>query len=160
LVRIRKASLQDVDAILGIQNRIPNALRWQEADYTQLVSDPGGLLLVAEFSTSTTPKVMGYSAFRRIIDEAELLNIGVDPEHQQQGVGKALLVGARSRLMESGARRVFLEVRVSNRAALHLYSSLGFTLYQLRKDYYHDPEEDAYVMCMEITPPKGLEYGA
>jgi ribosomal-protein-alanine N-acetyltransferase len=69
-------------------------------------------------------------------------------------VGKALLDEARRRLLEQGAKRVYLEVRLSNRAALALYYSVGFGLHSLRKDYYREPPEDAYVLCLTLFPPE------
>ena len=41
---------------------------------------------------------------------------------------------------------IFLEVRVSNLPALSLYRQLGFTVKGIRKDYYSEPKEDAYIM--------------
>jgi [ribosomal protein S18]-alanine N-acetyltransferase len=43
-----------------------------------------------------------------------------------------------------------LEVRVSNVAALRLYGKYGFTEQGLRKRYYSDNGEDAYIMW---SPP-------
>lgn len=152
-MKIRKFDKQDIPSILAIQEKTAGAARWLAADYERLNDDPGGLILVAELDTATSPKIMGFAAIHRVIDEAELRNIGVDPEHQHQGVGRALLEQARRRLMEAGAKRVYLEVRASNKAALGLYYSLGFALHSLRKDYYRDPQEDAYVLGLELFPP-------
>jgi ribosomal-protein-alanine N-acetyltransferase len=51
---------------------------------------------------------------------------------------------------------VFLEVRASNKPALSLYCSVGFALHSLRKGYYRDPDEDAYVLALELYPPTVL----
>ena len=44
------------------------------------------------------------------------------------------------------AATVFLEVRAGNEAAIGLYTHSGFQEIDRRKNYYHDPEEDAVVM--------------
>ena len=134
----------------------PAAAQWPESEYTRLVEDPRSFILVAELETMTPAKVLGFAAFCRIIDEAELRNIAVDPAHYHQGVGSAILAEGRRRLLEAGAKRVFLEVRQSNKAALALYYSAGFGLHSQRKDYYHDPREDAYVLSLELFPPAVL----
>lgn len=152
-MKIRQFEHQDLQPILSIQNKTAEAARWVEADYLRLISDSGGMVLVAELETMTPPKVLGFVAFQRMIDEAELRNIAVDPEHQHQGVGNALLEEARMKLLQAGAKRVFLEVRQSNKTALGLYYSQGFSLHSTRKDYYHDPAEDAYVLSLELQPP-------
>jgi ribosomal-protein-alanine N-acetyltransferase len=99
------------------------------------------------------PKLLGFAAFHRIIDEVEVRNMAVDPEHRQQGIGRGLLVTAREHMLRAGAKRIFLEVRASNKPAQSLYYSIGFALHSVRKDYYREPQEDALVLAMELYPP-------
>src|SRR5579864_7174985 len=109
-MKIRQFERQDLQALIEIQNKTPESARWLEADYIRLAADPGGIILVAELETMEPPRVMGFVAFMRLIDEAELLNLAVDPEHRHQGIGKSLLDEARKRLLEAGTKKVFLEV--------------------------------------------------
>ncbi len=155
-MKIRQYDRKDLHALLAIQEKNPVAPQWAARDYERAAEEPGGLLLVAELETMEPPKVLGFAVFRRIIDEAELLTMAVAPEHQRQGVGRALLAEAHRRLLEAGAKRVYLEVRPSNRAALKLYYGAGFGLHSQRKDYYHDPPEDAYILAIELFPPVNL----
>ena len=149
-MKIRQFEREDLHALLAIQNKTPHASRWTQADYLRLAFAPGGLVLVVELETMTPPKILGFAAFQRLIDEAELRNIAVDPEHQQLGAGKALLEDARRRLVQAGTKRLFLEVRQSNQAALRLYHSAGFQLHSTRKEYYREPTEDANVLSLEL----------
>ena len=135
------------------------AAPWLEPDYQRLADSRRGLILVAELETVAPPKVVGFAAFHRIIDEAELFNMSVDPDHQHRGVGRALLAEARQRLLEAGTKRIYLEVRLSNKPALRLYYSVGFGLHSLRKDYYRDPQEDAYVLSLQLFPPEVIPAG-
>ena len=43
---------------------------------------------------------------------------------------------------------IFLEVRISNLPALAMYRNLGFSVKGIRKDYYSEPKEDAYIMSL------------
>ncbi|MGD0696072.1 MAG: ribosomal protein S18-alanine N-acetyltransferase [Terriglobia bacterium] len=156
-MKIRQFEREDLQTLLAVQNKNPLASRWIDADYLRLATGPGGMILVAELETMTPPKLLGFAAFQRLIDEAELLNIAVDPEHQNQGVGRELLEEARKRLLKVGAKRIFLEVRRSNEAALSLYYSVGFGLRSLRKDYYRDPPDDAYVLSLELFTPEVVQ---
>ena len=149
-MKTRQFEREDLQAIIAIQNKSAGAAHWQDADYLRLASDPGGMILVTELETMTPPKILGFAALQRLVDEAELRNIAVDPEHQHQGVGKALLIEAGKHLVQAGAKHLFLEVRPSNKAALGLYYSVGFTLLSERKQYYHDPTEDAYVLSLQL----------
>ena len=149
-MKIRQFEREDLHALLTIQNKTPQAAHWTDADYLHMASAPGGLILVAEMETMTPPKILGFAAFQRLVDEAELRNIAVDLDHQQQGVGKALLEDARGKLLQAGTKRLFLEVRQSNPAALRLYYSVGFQLHSTRREYYREPTEDANVLCLEL----------
>jgi len=152
-MKIRQFAIDDLGSVLEIQGKCPNAAHWPESDWLRLAKDAAGLVLIAELETATSPKIVGFAALHRVIDEAELRNLAVDPEHQHQGVAKALLEEARRRMLVQGARRIFLEVRASNAPALELYYSVGFGLHSLRKDYYRDPQEDGYVLSLKIFPP-------
>ena len=152
-MRIRLYSKEDLHAIVALQGKSPETARWTSGDYQRLAEDTNGMLLVADLETMDPPKLLGFAAFHRIIEEAELRNMAVDPDHRQQGVGRALLEDARQRMLKAGAKRIFLEVRQSNKPALALYSSMGFAIHSLRKDYYREPQEDGYVLCLELYPP-------
>ncbi len=45
-----------------------------------------------------------------------------------------------------GIRKIFLEVRESNAAALVLYKNLGFEITGRRPNYYRDPTESALLL--------------
>ncbi len=152
-MRIRLATKDDIRAILTLQQKALEMARWTLTDYARLIDDPGGKILIAELDTMDPPKALGFAAFHRIIDEVEVCNMTVDPEHRQQGIGRALLLAAREHMRRAGAKRVFLEVRTSNRAAQALYYSIGFALHSVRKNYYREPEEDALVLALELYPP-------
>lgn len=155
-MRIRLADKDDLRAIIAMQEKSPEAAHWTPDDYARLMDDAGGKILVAELPTMDPPKILGFAAFHRVIDEVEIRNMAVDPEHRHQGVGRALLETARDRLLQAGAKRVFLEVRASNKPALSLYCSIGFAIHSRRADYYRDPQEDALVLALEIHPPTVL----
>ncbi len=146
---IRLYDGNDLAAVLAIQSRNPLASHWAPSDYETLTGDPSGLILVA--ATQAAPeRVLGFASFRIVLDEAELLNIAVDPNHQRQGIGRALLVEGQRRLCALGVAQIFLEVRNSNAPAHALYQSLGFKLKSVRKDYYRDPPEDACILVLEL----------
>jgi ribosomal-protein-alanine N-acetyltransferase len=155
-MRIRLADKDDLRAIVTMQEKSPEAAHWTPDDYARLMDDAGGKILVAELPTMDPPKILGFAAFHRVIDEVEIRNMVVDPEHRHQGVGRALLETARDRLLQAGAKRVFLEVRASNKPALSLYCSIGFAIHSRRADYYRDPQEDALVLALELHPPTVL----
>jgi ribosomal protein S18 acetylase RimI-like enzyme len=73
--------------------------------------------------------------------EAELLRIAVDPAHRGQGLGRTLLEACQRELEAEGLERLYLEVRVSNAAAIRLYGACGWKRCGLRSGYYSDGED-------------------
>ncbi len=78
---------------------------------------------------------LGFALWRTIYEEAELLLIGVDPDHHRKGVGKALYVTATEQIKDFGANRLHVEVRADN-PALYFYAALGFAQVGSRPNYY------------------------
>ena len=75
--------------------------------------------------------------------EAELLRIAVDPAHRGHGVGRALLAHCQRELAAEGLELLYLEVRVSNTAAIQLYRACGWKPCGRRGGYYPDGEDAA-----------------
>ncbi len=98
--------------------------------------------------------VLGFAFVQMAGDEATLLDIVVDPACQGRGVGRYLLNDLIERLIQGDVvQTLFLEVRVSNFAAISLYFSCGFTEVGQRRDYYPAPcgtREDALIMALPL----------
>jgi ribosomal-protein-alanine N-acetyltransferase len=90
--------------------------------------------------------VEAYASSWIIDGEVRINNLAVSTTCRRKGRGEALV----RHLMEVGrglgCRRISLEVRPSNAAALRLYDKLGFKEVGRRKNYYSDTHEDALVM--------------
>ena len=86
--------------------------------------------------------------------EAHILNVCVHPEYRSRGLGSRLLQRLLTLARKHGADTAFLEVRISNRAALGLYQKLGFNEIGLRRGYYplEDGKEDAVLLALSLTP--------
>jgi ribosomal-protein-alanine N-acetyltransferase len=85
----------------------------------------------------------GYAGLAGQPEEAEVQTIGVHPDSQGRGLGRALLADL---LRQAGDRRVLLEVRTDNEPAIRLYESVGFVRIGLRRKYYRPSGADAYTM--------------
>ncbi|QER41966.1 ribosomal-protein-alanine N-acetyltransferase [Thermodesulfobacterium sp. TA1] len=91
---------------------------------------------------------LGYLIFRQILDEAEILRIGIKKEHQKKGLGTFLLNEFLRYLKTNGLKKIHLELRVDNQPALKLYQKMGFQEVYLRKGYYQNT--DALVMTKTL----------
>lgn len=91
-------------------------------------------------------RVVGYANLRLLAQEAEVQRIAVLPKYRKTGVGRELMDTMVSYATERQVAAISLEVRESNVAARNLYESYGFLAEARRKDYYHNPTEDAIMM--------------
>ncbi len=96
-------------------------------------------------------KVVGFLLINTVFDEAHILKFGILPEFRGKGLGTKLLSYTVEESKQKGQKYMWLEVRKSNEIALKLYSSQGFKLQGVRKEYYADNNEDAYIMVLEIN---------
>ncbi len=94
--------------------------------------------------------VAGYAGAQSVLDEADVMNLAVAPEHRREGLASMLLRELEKRLFARGVRRLFLEVRPTNESALALYRREGFNEAGRRKNYYLHPKEDALILRKEL----------
>lgn len=93
--------------------------------------------------------IAGYGGITIAADSADIGNVAVAEAYRRGGVGTSLLNELCEEAKRRGADRVFLEVRVSNSAALRLYLKNGFKGVYARTRYYPDGE-DCLVMTREL----------
>ena len=138
---IREAAAKDAHAIYEIGTECFTDA-WHEETVAADLSKPHSAYLVAEKEGA----VVGYACSWYVVDEAQLVNIGVSKKERRRGIAdslmKALLAEAKARGMAS----MYLEVRTSNVAAQALYRKYGFTVKALRKGVYDLPKEDGFIM--------------
>ncbi len=96
--------------------------------------------------------LIGHAVLTIAADEAHLLNLTIGVQHQRRGFGRFLLREIITQARAGGVESLFLEVRPSNRGALQLYRSEGFTLVGTRPRYYpgHKEREDALVFSLRF----------
>jgi ribosomal-protein-alanine N-acetyltransferase len=111
---------------------------WSEAAFISLLAQPGMTALIDERG--------GFLLLRTILDEAEIITIGVT--HPRQGIATRLLQTA---LACTIATKIHLEAAESNTAALALYTRLGFTPSGRRPAYYPNGTA-ALTMTLTISP--------
>jgi ribosomal-protein-alanine N-acetyltransferase len=97
-------------------------------------------------------EVIGYYLMMVAAGEAPLLNLTIAPNCRRHGLGRDLLEHCLTRAREHHADTMFLEVRVSNTAAIALYHSSGFIDLAVRQAYYpaREGREDALIMKREL----------
>ena len=90
--------------------------------------------------------IAGYAGLWHVLDEGQITNIALLKKYRGQGYGELLLRVLMEEAWKRDCKDIFLEVRFSNMPALALYRKLGYEVVSVRKKYYSEPVEDAYVM--------------
>ena len=115
---------------------------WSERSVASELTNSLSLWLVAEEEGN----VWGYVGSQTVMDETDMMNIAVHPEHRKQGIAATLVNNLVDALKTRGSHSLMLEVRASNDPARKLYDKLGFQQVGLRKNYYRNPKEDACIL--------------
>lgn len=136
-VRIEPGSSQDIDAVMQVMDtafgdRFGEA--WTRSQLGGILPMAGVSLILARDPDSGD--AVGFSLFRTVADESELLLIAVTPARHRHGVGRMLLDDFLERARNHGVSRVHLEVREGN-SAVGLYHDAGFSPVGRRRNYYH-----------------------
>lgn len=102
-------------------------------------------------------KIVAHGVMSVAIGECHLLTLCVHPGYQRQGYGRRIFSLLLDRASKLEASECFLEVRVSNVAAINLYQSMGFVQVGQRKNYYPKGEgrEDALIMSRSLPLARG-----
>ncbi|MDR7307119.1 ribosomal protein S18-alanine N-acetyltransferase [Rhodoferax saidenbachensis] len=136
-----------LDEVLRVENRA-YAHPWNRTNFLDaLHSGYQAQMLMAD------GYVLGYFVAMKGVDEVHLLNITVAPEFQGQGWARVMLDGLAVWARGQGAQWLWLEARVSNLRALHVYERYGYRRVGQRKAYYPadgGQREDAVVMSLPL----------
>lgn len=110
--------------------------------------------LLAQKPTLLVADDNGFLLGRLVVDEAEILTLAVDPEHQRQGIALMHLTSFEEIVARAGAKRAHLEVAVTNAPALALYQSAGYSKTGTRRNYArakNGGSTDAFTMSKLLT---------
>ena len=156
-VLIREMTLDDLPVVLQIDS-LSFTLPWPERSYRfELTRNPAAHLLVAELDAVHPPFVIGFAGCWLIADEVHVSTLAVHPDHRRQGIGEKLLLAVLKWALGMGADIATLEVRVSNHAAVNMYSKHGFVVEDRKVNYYRDNNEDALLMALTELHKKQVE---
>ncbi len=154
-VIIRYFDLKDLDNVIDINRKcLPE--NYPEGFFRTIFAEcPKGFVL-AEVEGTIVGYTMGriesglslFSIFHRA-KKGHTVSIAVLPEYRRNKIATQLIDASTSGMKEYGAEELFLEVRISNSAAVKLYESLGYKILKELRHYYRDME-GAYLMAQKV----------
>lgn len=132
---------------------------WSEKNFLDSLSS-GHLGFILEENGT----IAAWAVVMTVLDEGELLLIGVRPDMQRRGLGTKLLSAVLGKL-RGKTTLMHLEVRAGNSPAIGLYRRFGFLQTGIRRGYYPGENragrEDALLMSLSLLPGNdGAEAGS
>ena len=133
LLIVRRGNLLDLEQIYALEKVIFKNEAWTiDMLKTELLCRNNSETLIIKENRL----VLGYFIYRKLFNEYHILNIGVSPYRQKEGIGGIFLKDFLNDL--ENISTVFLEVKKSNFPAINLYKKNGFKVFGERKKYYKD----------------------
>ena len=151
-VSIADGGSGDLDTVIDVMNAAFDERfgeGWTRSQCAGILPMPGVRMVLARFADGRTA---GFSLYRTLGAEAELLLLAVAPEFRLRGIGRTLLDHFLDNARDSGASKVHLEVRDGN-PAVQMYRAAGFRLEGRRRKYYRGRfggEFDALTLSRQI----------
>lgn len=138
-VRIERGTSEDLDAVMAVMDAAFGKKfgeAWTRSQLAGILPMAGVALMLAWDRDARS--AIGFSLYRTVADESELLLIAVLPSQHRRGVGTRLLDHFMASARRDGVARVHLEVRDGN-PAVEMYRCAGFSPVGRRRNYYHAP---------------------
>ncbi len=145
-MHIREMELADLENVVTIEKELFTSA-WSYDDFIYEILENE---FAHNFILEKDNIMIGYVCLWIMYEQSQITTIGVDRFYQGQGYGKLLMNSMIEYAKKHGCTSMTLEVRVSNEVAIGLYESCGFEKKAIRKNYYQDNHEDAYLMLKEL----------
>ncbi len=163
---VSRLEQKDIPVILEIQMECKLSA-WNANEYLKEIERENSLMLVAQLGGTTIGYIAGrLTTANRVSNqpsnfietELDVLNFGVFKKYQKQGIGDFLFKNLLAENFCRHLKSIWLEVRESNVNAIDFYKKRGFTRIQIRKKFYRQPLENAFVMKLDIkNQPQSFE---
>ena len=138
---ISDASLKDSVVIADIEKEC-FSLPWSKNAIEKAIKDPSYTVLCKYCDG----EVCAYITALNTPDSVDICNIAVREEFRRRGFASELL---RELIRRFENKKVFLEVRSKNTAAISLYEKMGFCFAGKRKSFYSNPTDDAFILTLD-----------
>jgi len=120
------------------RDRIEQGLGWSWTAPRVLrsIADRGTNVVIA----GDAEHLRGFGIMKYHDDEAHLLLLAVRADAERRGIGSALVAWLEQAALIAGIGQVYLEARLTNRAARAFYATLGYREIQTLPAYYRGRE--------------------
>ena len=148
MITYRVATSFDLPVFVSLDKELFPYSPWSSSQYKEEFSAPTRHFVVA---LDDAQSIIGYAGvFAPGGAEADVLTVGVVPDHRGKGIARHLMAMITDWAREQGSTAMMLEVKVDNTEAIGLYESMGYSKVNTRKDYF-GTGLDALVMRLDLS---------
>jgi ribosomal-protein-alanine N-acetyltransferase len=145
---MRPMHMRDL-AVVSELDKICQPHPWGPANFQgELLRGESGFACVLE--TPADSQMIAYLCGWLVLDELHIGNVGVHPDFRRQKLGQQLMHEAHAWARRRGGNFAHLEVRAGNEAAIALYEGIGYRRVGVRRGYYADNNEDAFLLVADL----------
>jgi ribosomal protein S18 acetylase RimI-like enzyme len=134
--RIRRAKPDDLDALIGLEQRVFATDRLSRRSLQRLLRSRSAEVFVAVGDEQLAGVAIVLFRARSLI--ARLYSLAVAPHAGGRGLASMMLDAAERAALERGCRSMRLEVHEANHAAISRYRKSGYREFGRRRAYYQD----------------------
>ena len=145
-VQIQRADLSEIKQIEDIEFSLKHRLLTYPTLQTTLINKN-----YYYFIAKLKDNIIGYIAAEFLVDHFDILAIAVLEEYRRQNIASQLINMIFEISKKLNIQDIFLEVRCNNLSAINFYEKMGFKKISVRKNYYTDTNEDAYIYVKNIN---------
>ena len=141
----RRMEERDIDKVAALENACFSQ-PWSADAFRKTLENPDIVYMIVEDGEN----IIANGGLRDIVGEGEITNVAVAKEYRGQGIATKLMTCILECGDKMGITAYTLEVRAGNIPAIRLYEHHGFRTEGVRRNFYSNPVEDAYIMWKRV----------
>jgi ribosomal-protein-alanine N-acetyltransferase len=133
---MRQATVHDLEKLYKIERECFTAEAFSKEFLTILLQDLNSVSLIAQMDGEIVGFIIGLIQEVNGMKIGHICTIDIAIKHRRKGVGIRLLKEIEEAFTKKGVQICYLEVRLSNFAAIELYRKRGYTEIEKLSNYY------------------------
>ena len=143
--KVRRVDVSDLDIIFNLE-RLFFLDFWTKSQVLNQISHKNNI----NFCIESDSKIVAYIFARYYLDFTEILKIGVSRGFRKVGLASILMKEIELLCLNMKIKKILLEVREANIAAVSLYKKLNYKIDGIRKNYYKKYNDDGILMSKKL----------
>lgn len=148
-MQIEKVNLDDLDKIMKMEKEAFKSDSFSKETMKKLILQ--STLFLKLIKKHDKQKLLGFIIIiQDDLDRLNIINFLINKKYQNKGFGSYLLTKTLEIVKQiNGIKKIVLNVKTKNRAAIKLYEEFNFRIIREIENYYRN-QENAYLMELDL----------